>query len=176
MNKYILEQKKKSGARIKMIRELLDYTPNEFAILTGLTENTISNVENGEGFNSNTISIISFLTGIELKELFNYSGDLPTAANLKQTFLKNVKKYNKEALSNVLNRRVTIKMIIEELVNNKDFFELPRKTKEIQDYIQKEYQKSASSSIISQALDNAFKDKIIQRKRNGLRNYIYYKK
>lgn len=175
MMKYITEQKKKCGLRIKRIRELLGYTEADFGKLMGLTENTIINIEKGDGFNSNTISIVSYYTGISLKDIFDFTGDLPNVVNLKYTFLKNVKKYNNETLIKLLNRRITIKAIIEELVNKTSYFKTPKRIKEIREYIHNEYNKNASSSIVSQALSNAYNDKLLKRTRDGMRNYSYFK-
>lgn len=175
MIKYITEQKKRCGLRIKRIRELLGYTEADFGKLITLTENTIINIEKGEGFNSNTISIISFYTGISLKDIFDFTGKLPDAINLKRAFLRNVKKHNNEALDKILNRRTTIKAIIEELVSDTDYFKTPRRTKEIKEHIHNEYNKNTSSSIISQALSNAHNSNLLKRTRSGVRNYAYFK-
>lgn len=174
MDKYIIEQKKKCGLRVKQIRKTLGYTEAEFGKLINLSENTIINIESGGGFNSNSISLISFFTGISLTNLFDYNTLIHDTELLKNTFKKNVKKYNSDVWEKISNPTLTIKSIILILCKNSKYFNIPRKVSEVKSYIEDEFQKKTSSSVISQALVNAYNNKTLKRTKSGLRNYLYH--
>jgi len=175
VEKYITTQKEKVGSRFCQIRQWLGYSTSDFAILLGLTESTILNIEKGEGFSSNTICIVSFFTNLSLKELFDYSGALPGKETFQKTFLRKVKQYNSAGLDRLNKKRTSIKSILEQLIKETNFFKTPRQTRDVREFLQEEYQIDATSSVVSQSLTNAFHEGLLKRKIITVRNYLYYR-
>lgn len=175
MEIFIQEQKKKIGQRIQTIIAALDLEPAQFAVLTKLTVNTVLNIGMGKGFNSNTILNISFFTGLPLNELLNVSSNILDRKQLNKTFWVNVKTYNSSAYKKFNQKRFTIVEAIRELILNTPFFDIPKRTGEVQHKIEKDYSLSLESSAVSQALLDCVDEKLLKKNKLGSRNFQYYK-
>lgn len=143
-------------------------------MLIGVTENTVVNIEKGEGFSSNTIAMLSFYTGLPLSQLFDYGGLLPESERFKKTFLRQVKKNNMENFERLKQKRNTIRSLLKELATETDYFNTPRKTHEVREHLLEKFGIKTTSPIISQALINASKSGLLKRTIHGLRNYTYH--
>ncbi|MGS2765319.1 hypothetical protein [Sinomicrobium sp. M5D2P9] len=175
MEKFIQEQRKKIGLRIQKIIDILGLKPTQFAALTKLTPNTITHISSAKGFNSNTILHISFYTGMPLDVLLDLSSNKIDKKTLVKNFWQNVETHNPSAYNKFKEKRFTIVEAIKKLIEEASFFDKPKKTGEVREYLETEYYKSASSATISQALNNLFEEGLLRRKKIGLRNYAYYK-
>jgi transcriptional regulator with XRE-family HTH domain len=173
VNELINTEKIEIGSRVRKLRELLSLTREQLAFTVGVSSQTLRSIESGKGFTGDYILAISHFFGMELSELVSYKQELPTEIAFRERIKIYHRKHN-SSLSEILNSPPTLKAVIEFRLLKTNFLSKHKTVQEISEYIKEEYDLIFPSSIISQALSTAVKNKWLVRKAEG-RIYLYKK-
>lgn len=144
---------KSIGIRIKNIRIKKHLEIEDIAEMTGLTYNTIKNIENGEETLFSNIIEVSFALGVHLKELV----DIPLV--IKPRFVLSASRMEKSRLTS------RIKTYIDE-----DYFKVPRKTQDVVIKLKSDFKVEEESKNVSTILSRLAQNNILKITKQGNKN------
>ena len=144
---------KSVGKQIKRCRIDLCLEIEDVSEMTGLTYNTINNIENGEETFLSNIIEVSFALGMHLKDLFN----IPMT--VKPRFQLSPARREKSRLT----ARINIYL-------SDNYFSLPRKSSEVVQKLKDDFKVDIESKNVSTILTRMAKNKILKISKQGIKN------
>lgn len=173
MDKFFEERKKRIGLRIRKLRDSLSLTQKQLAEQIGVSVGTVRAIETGDGFTGDYLLALAHFFGMELSELVDYHAEIPNEEELRDHMAAYHLQYQSDIDESLLNHPPNLKHLVTTRLAQSEFLQQPRKVKEIQKFIEAQYELKYSSSALSQALINAVKAGVLQRVKTGLKNYGY---
>ena len=148
------------GQRIKSCRISKGLEIEDISEMTGLSYNTLNNIEKGEETHFSNIIEISFALGLHLKELF----DIPIL--VKSRFELSPARLEKSRLTARIN-----------LYLSEDYFDLPRKSSNVVQRLKEDFKVEIHSKNVSTILSRMAKNNILKITKEGSKNlYSNFKK
>lgn len=119
------------GAKLRARREAMSFSQNDIASMTGLTVNTVSALEKGKGSTLNNFLLICRAMKIQPKDVFANDIDLTPLYTLPPS----------------TKHRIDITRKLDELVNNSDFFQSPKRVAEVIEKLESDKSDSNKFSV-----------------------------
>ncbi len=127
------DESTKIGAQIRALRKGANFSINDIAQMTGFTQSLLSAVENGAETNTSHLIEIAKAIGVHPMEIFNVPFILKPRNELSSERIDR----------NMLTYRIT------KMCDESDFFNSPQFVKDILEYLEDEYQITASSTSVA---------------------------
>jgi transcriptional regulator with XRE-family HTH domain len=162
------------GERIKKMRELLNLSQEQIHYATGISQPYIVKIEKAEtNIGLGYISLLASFYGLEDFELLQYDNALPDADKIKQNILRFLKQNDIEAA--IFFKKGLIRYLELTLLTT-NFFNTPKFTKEIAEYLQQKYKTNFTTSAISQAMESVRKKGLVEKLSTDRKSKFQYRK